>query len=294
MINNTQHLTVLLKETIDLLNIQKDHWYIDATAGGGGHSLEIINRGGNIILLDRDQTALDRIRELFHKQQIPTEKYQSIHQSFGNLNQVNEILDYRTISGIVFDLGLSSDQLDDGQRGFSFLKEGPLDMRMDQTQDLTAEIIINTYSEQDLSQMFRLWGDEPKSLQIAKAIVTRRIIEPFNTTVELAEFIKKKFPSPGIRIHPATKIFQAIRITVNREPEQLAHGLFYAWELLKSQGRIAVISFHSGEDRMVKNFINEHLDQGSNLTRKPITPSTEEIAVNPRSRSAKLRAIQKI
>lgn len=289
----TQHKSVLLSESIEYLNISPNNWYLDATLGGGGHTLEIIKNGGKVIGIDRDAQAIDRTKNLFKDLSIPNDKYRLVQSSFAEVKSVVESFPSIKISGIIFDLGISTDQLDNQSRGFSLLKEGPLDMRMDMSNVLTAEQIINHFSPKDLVEMFQVWGDVRKAQLIVSKIVERRSQKYFTNTTELADFIKQITPQTT-KTHPATQIFQALRIVVNNEPEQLVHGLFYGWEILDKDGRLVVISFHSGEDRVVKRFMLDHKSTGQILTPKPIVPNRQEIADNIRSRSAKLRAIKKI
>lgn len=297
---NTVHKTVLLKETIDLLQIKKGDVLVDATVNSGGHSLEAFKREPNIkvLAIDADFDALVRSNNTLK------DFSKSVTMVLGNFRDIEKIL---IDSGIpkadkfVFDLGLSSDQLDVSGRGFSFKKSEPLLMTFNKKpgqSDLTASDVVNEFSEENLESVIRGFGEEKFSKKIAKAIVTYRLTKKIETTNELAELVKASVPSWYRRgkIHPATKTFQAIRMTVNNELPTIEQGLAGAWKLLRKGGRIAVISFHSLEDRIIKRFFKEKVlaEQGILINKKPIIPSPSEIAKNSRSRSAKLRVIEKI
>lgn len=299
MINPSQrHISVMLNEVIDHLQPKADGIYIDGTLGMGGHSdalLSKLNAQGRLIGLDRDHSALvlahDRLRN-------HGEKFIGIHNDFRHIPEVLKSLAVDSVDGILLDLGISSFQLDDPQRGFSFLSDGPLDMRMDKSSFISAEEMINSLSEKELSDIFYNFGEERFSNRIARLIVARRQTAPIKTTSELAQLVSKAMPYGHRRekIHPATRTFQAIRIAVNRELEALETALNNCISSLKTGGRIVVISFHSLEDRIVKEKFRYFAQQGqlNILTKKPLRPSEQECRDNSRSRSAKLRAAERI
>jgi len=288
------HVSVLLKEAIDFLAIRRGGVYIDATLGLGGHSLEIARRlgpQGHLIGFDKDTQALELARTRLA--QVET-RITLLHASYADVTrQVSPL----SVDGLLADLGVSSLQFGDPARGFSFQAEGPLDMRMDPQGERTADQVVNHMREEDLANVIYEFGEERRSRRIARAIVRAR---PIRTTAHLAQVISAalrpmKHGAPE-RIHPATRTFQAIRIFVNRELDDLKALLEAAPGILKKGGRLVVISFHSLEDRMVKDAMREGAKAGiySVLTRKPVGASQEEIDRNPRSRSAKLRAAERI
>ncbi len=301
------HISVLLNETIESLDIKPEGIYVDGTAGGAGHSREIASRlkGGKLIALDRDPEAVaiatERLKE-FNAQVIKSE--------FANMDKVLSSLEIDKVDGILLDLGVSSHQLDTAERGFSYHNEAPLDMRMGDSGQ-TAAHLVNTLSSEELANIFFKYGEEKFSHKIARKICEERSIAPIETTTRLAEIISAAYPAAARRDgHPARKCFQALRIAVNGELEQLENVLDKAFNLLKNGGRLAIITFHSLEDRMVKLKFREYTTgctcppdipvcvcgkkpQGKLLTRKPIEATKEELENNPRSRSAKLRVIIK-
>jgi len=293
------HVPVLLKEAIDFLAIRRGGTYIDATVGLGGHSYEIAKRlgaQGRLIAVDKDPAALEAARV---RLQSPPElsgdwpKVELIHGSFADLAN-----DQRPTAndGLIADLGVSSLQLDDAERGFSFQAEGPLDMRMNTQSGQTAEQVVNQVDEVTLANLIYEFGEERRSRRIARAIVRSR---PIQTTAQLAEIVSaaaRPMNQAERRIHPATRTFQALRIFVNRELDDLRKLLEAAPQMLKPGGRLVIISFHSLEDRIVKDALREGSKRGHYrlLTKKPVTASEEEIDRNPRSRSAKLRAAERI
>lgn len=284
------HKPVLLKEVIDYLNPQPNQNFIDCTIGGGGHSkviLEKIKPSGKILGIDLNREALENLKDL--------NNLILIQDNFSNLKSIVEKNNFYPVNGILLDLGFSSDLLENSGRGFSFLRDEPLDMRFGLRNDLTVEKIINQYQEEDLIKIFKEYGEERFSKRIAEEIIKERKKNNIKTTLQLVEIIKRVVPSyyQHSRIHFATRIFQALRIEVNNELNNLKKVLPKAIEILQPKGRIVVISFHSLEDRIVKRFFKEKKDLKI-LTKKPITPSLEEIQENPRSRSAKLRAAEKI
>lgn len=284
MTKEFSHQSVLPQEVIAGLTLQSGGHYLDVTLGGGGHTRLILEAGGKVTAIDRDQTAID------HCQNSLTEY--SDRLSFWQGNFVDYQPGAMKFAGIIADLGVSSYQLDEPSRGFSFRLEAELDMRMDQSQSLTAKTVINSWQEQQLADIFFKYGEERLSRRLAKIIVEER---PFQTTTELAATISKSVPRAYRygRIHPATRIFQALRIVVNQELASLEKFLQLAPHWLQPQGKIAIISFHSLEDRIVKHSLREN-PQLQVLTKKPIIPQEVEMATNPRSRSAKLRLAEKL
>ena len=296
------HVPVLLKEAIDFLAVRRGGTYIDATVGLGGHSLEIAKRlgaPGHLIGFDKDPKALEIAKDVVSRSSSvvgqntdwPTTELR--HGSFADLANDGGRTAY---DGILADLGVSSLQFSDAARGFSFQAEGPLDMRMNPMSEPTAEQVVNQFDERELADLIYEFGEERRSRRIARAIVRSR---PILTTAQLAAVIStaaRPMNQAERRIHPATRTFQALRIFVNRELDDLRKLLGAAPQLLKPGGRLVVISFHSLEDRIVKDATREgaKLGQYKLLTKKPVTPSEEEIASNPRSRSAKLRAAEKV
>ena len=288
------HVPVLLKEAIDFLAIKRGGTYIDATVGLGGHSFEIAKRlgaRGHLIGLDKDPAALEVARAKLQGADWPLMTL--LHRSFAEL-----VNDQRptTIDGILADIGVSSLQLNDAARGFSFQAEGPLDMRMNPQAGRTAEQVVNQVDEVTLANLIYEFGEERRSRRIARAIVRSR---PIRTTAQLADVISvaaRPMNQAERRIHPATRTFQALRIFVNDELKELQVLLNVAPQLLKPGGRLVVISFHSLEDRIVKDSLRDGVKQGyyESLTKKPVTASEEEIDRNPRSRSAKLRAAERV
>jgi 16S rRNA (cytosine1402-N4)-methyltransferase len=305
------HVPVLLKEAIDFLAVRRGGIYLDATVGLGGHSYEIAKRlgaPGHLIGLDKDPAALGIARERLvvsrsslvvgEKADWPTVELQ--HTSFADFaNDQQPALSRMakgptTYDGILADVGVSSLQFDNPSRGFSFQAEGRLDMRMNPQAELTAEQVVNHSDERELADVIYEFGEERRSRRIARAIVRSR---PIRTTVQLADVVSAAArPMKHERIHPATRTFQALRIFVNRELDELRGLLNAAPQLLKPGGRVVIISFHSLEDRIVKDAFREGVKQGHYriLTKKPVTPGDEEIDRNPRSRSAKLRAAERV
>jgi len=279
----TQHIPVLYQEALHLLRVLPGQVYVDATLGGAGHTKGILEQGGLVIGLDQDPEAVDRARALNHPH---LRVYQA---NFRRLKEVLKEAGVEQVAGILADLGVSSFHLEDPQRGFSYQKEGPLDMRMG-TEGPTAAEVVNTLPLEELYRILRDLGEEPQAYRIAKAIVEARRKARIRTTTELAEIVRRAvgFRRAG---HPARKTFQALRIYVNDELGALEEFLNQAKEVLAPGGRLVVIAFHSLEDRVVKRFFRE---SGLKvLTKKPLTPSPEEMAENPRARSAKLRAAEK-
>lgn len=296
-----RHKPVLLKEAIDFLNCRANGIYVDGTVGSGGHARLILERsapGGRLIGLDWDAQAIIRAKENLASF---GERVTLINKNFKFLKEVLERLDISKVDGILLDLGVSAEQLEDAERGFSFQRDGPLDMRMSSEISTTARELVNRLSAAELKEIIWKYGEERWAGRIAQAIVHSRRHAPITTTGELARLIKKAIPVPPRRLHPATRTFQALRLVVNEELENLEIFLEQAPEVLSPQGRIVIISFHSLEDRIVKNKFrslakNKKGKEGAFrlLTPKPVTPSREEVLANPRARSAKLRAMEKI
>lgn len=273
------HQSVLKREILQILNVEENKWYLDATLGDGGHALAILQAGGNVIGLDVDPEALERAKKRFTEAGISKEKYKLIQGNFRDLQNLVDIM----FSGILFDLGVSSLQFDEASRGFSFSKDAPLDMRMDPNLSVTATDLVNGLNSGELYELFTKLGEEKFAKKIANEIILERSKNKITTTLQLANLVEKVIGKRG-KLHPATKVFQALRIAVNDELNALKEALPQALDLLDSGGVIIVISFHSLEDRIVKHFF-----KSKNL----ITPSLEEIKNNPRSRSAKMRVFKK-
>ena len=293
---DTVHTPVMLSLVLNFLQIKKDHWYIDCNIGGGGHTEQILQTGGKVLGIDLDPLAINNLSQKY-QQQIGLGNIILVQASFVNLKEIVSKLNIEPIYGVLFDLGLSSDQLANPRSGFSFNLEAPLDMRMDPNLKVTAADLINGLYENELAQLFLKYGEEFYAKAIAKKIVTTRQQKKVQTTKDLVEIILSvKSRAPNDKIHPATKVFQALRIAVNDELNNLQRVLPQALDILAPQGRLVVLSFHSLEDRIVKNFFKEQevLEKVKILTEKPITPTDEEISRNPRSRSGKLRAAEKL
>ena len=303
------HVSVLLYEAVDGLNIRPDGIYIDGTAGGGGHSAEILSRltSGRLYSIDQDPDAIATVTERFKDDDRST----ILQGNFGDMKALLNDVGVYAVDGVLLDIGVSSHQLDDGSRGFSYHEDAPLDMRMSQSGETAADL-VNTLDVGELSRIISLYGEEKYAFSIAKGIVRAREIKPIETTLELAEIVKENVPQKVRRDgHPARKTFQALRIAVNHELDVLESGLQGAFELLSQGGRLSVITFHSLEDRIVKQFMRDKA-QGCTcpkdfpvcvcgnkpkvkiITRKPILPSDEELKRNPRARSAKLRVCEKL
>jgi len=296
-----RHLPVLVEEILEFLDCGPGRIYVDATVGSGGHARRILEKSsptGRLIGLDWDAAAIARTRETL----APFgNRFQLVQSNFRDLKEVLDSLSIKAVDGILADLGLSSEQLEDPERGFSFQKDAPLDMRMDLRRRLMAGDLIQRSSGEEMARILRGFGEERWANRIAKAIIRRRRLGPMRTTGELVEVIYKSVPAYHSRIHPATRTFQALRIAVNEELDNLESFLKTCPDLLNPGGRIAVISFHSLEERIVKSYFQQWAkrERGRTapfriLTRKPLVPSASEIRTNPRSRSAKLRVIEKI
>ena len=306
------HISVLLNECIEGLNIRPDGIYVDGTLGGAGHSFQIAARlkDGKLIGIDRDQVALKAAGE---RLSVYGERVQLVHSNFCHMAQVLKELNIQGVDGILLDLGVSSPQLDDGQRGFSYMVDAPLDMRMNSADSLSAHTVVNTWSQEELKRILYNYGEERYAPQIAAAICRKRAEKLIETTLELVEIIKNAMPPAALREkqHPAKRSFQAIRIAVNDELGAVEQIMADAVELLNPGGRLCIITFHSLEDRIVKlgmqdaakgctcppNFpvcVCGKKPKVKLITKKPIVASDEELEENPRSRSAKLRICEKI
>lgn len=301
-----EHITVLLNEAIEYLNIKEDGIYVDCTLGGAGHSSLILSKlkSGHLYSFDQDDYAISVAKERLDK---ISNNYTIIKSNFVNIKEELEKLGVNKVDGILYDLGVSSFQFDDGERGFSYNYDAKLDMRMDQSKNFSAYSIINEYDYDSLVRIFYMYGEEPFSKQIAKKIIENR---PINTTFELVDVIKKALPNKVLNSkgHPAKRIFQALRIEVNDELKVFEKSLNSAIDLLNKNGRVVVISFHSLEDRICKTIFkdNSEIKVPKNvpliiketpklklITKHPITPSDEEINNNNRSHSAKMRVAEK-
>lgn len=292
---NNYHISVLLHETISSLQIKLGKKYIDGTLGGGGHTELILQAGGIVLGIDQDQEALDYV---FAKSEEQRAKG-SLTLVKGNFRDIDEIArksGFGKVDGILLDIGVSSHHLDSADRGFSFMKEAPLDMRMDKDLQVQAADLINILTKGELYDLFTKLGEERFSRSIVSGIISARKIKRIETTTELATIIKKSVPFTKPGFNPATRVFQALRIAVNDELNVLRESLPKAVTLLSPGGRLAVISFHSLEDRIVKRAFLEFEEKGFGkiITKKPISPQESEIEANNRSRSAKLRVFEKI
>lgn len=305
------HISVLLNESIQQLNIKKNGVYVDCTLGGGGHSSEILKRipNGHLYAFDQDSFAINTADEKLKK---IASNYTLINENFVNIKVALEEENVYGVDGILYDLGVSSFQLDIPERGFSYRFDGPLDMRMDQTAELDAYTVVNTYDEKSLVRILFEYGEEKFARLIARKIVSEREKKPIETTLELVEIIKKALPASALRnsSHPAKQTFQAIRIEVNHELDILKKALEEGLSLLNKNGRMVVITFHSLEDRIVKKLFKEkttlqlpkdlpYIPEGYEIefkliNSKVILPSESEISNNLRSHSAKMRVIEKI
>ena len=303
----------MLRECIDALKIRAGGVYVDGTLGGGGHSeeiLKLLGDEGRLIAIDRDARAIQRASERLRPY---CDKAILVQDNFRNLRYILESLNITTVSGMLFDFGVSSPQLDEAERGFSYMTDAPLDMRMDESGELTAEIIVNTWSEQEIWRILREYGEEHFAGRIARAIVNTRENSPIKTTLELVDVIRGAMPAAALREkqHPAKRSFQGIRIAVNDELGAISEMIDDAADYLETGGRIAMITFHSLEDRLAKRGIAER-ENGckcprdfpvcicgfkqtlKSVSRKPIAPSEEEVSENPRARSAKLRVAERV
>ena len=305
------HQPVLLREVIELIGVKRDGVYIDGTLGGGGHAEAILQQageGGRLLGMDRDLDALARTRQRL----APFgSRCLLIHGNFSDMTALAHTHGFDAVDGILLDLGMSSDQVDNADRGFSFLRDGPLDMRMDGSQGETASELLDRLGPEDLADLLWKLGEESASRRIARMIVAERAKGSIRTTAHLADVVSRAKGGRQGRIHPATQTFQALRMAVNGEMEAIEEGVEAAVRLVKPQGRVAVISFHSVEDRLVKQIFARHegtwesLQAGGRawrgekpavrrVNRKPVVATDEEREANPRSRSAKLRVVERL
>lgn len=291
---NEYHVSVLLQEAISALQITKGGKYIDATLGAGGHSKEILEKGGVVLGIDQDDEALQEVEKNL-AQYIQKGQLKIVKGNFSRLSEIAQQQGLEKVQGILFDIGVSSHQLDTNDRGFSFMSNGPLDMRMDNTLGVRAADLVNGLTKGELIELFTKYGEEPFAKKIAEALTKARLTNPIRTTTELADIIIRNVPKTG-KIHPATKVFQALRIAVNDELHSLEQGLRQAVDLLDAKGRLVIITFHSLEDRIAKRLFEEFQEKqmGHIMTNKPIVPTDKEIIENRRARSAKMRIFEKI
>ena len=321
---HSQHVPVMLEEALHFLQPETGGYYIDGTVGGGGHTTALLERSspdGRVLGIDTDIHALERVRARL-TQYVDCGRLVLVHANFADLTQIATQTGFNRVQGVLLDLGFSSDQMDNPQRGFSFSADGPLDMRLDQSLDISAADLVNTASEQELADIFWRYGEEVRSRQIAQRIVRRRVVGPITRTSQLAELAAAGVPYRPGSIHPATRTFQALRIAVNHELERLETVLPKIVDILakngesgdlderkRTPGRMVIITFHSLEDRIVKEFMRreasdclcppqipicicDHKARLRLLTKKPMTPAVEEVGRNPRARSAKMRVAE--
>ncbi|MGX6590653.1 16S rRNA (cytosine(1402)-N(4))-methyltransferase RsmH [Cetobacterium ceti] len=304
------HIPVLYYETLENLVVDKNGVYVDCTLGGGGHSegiLKSLDKKGTLISIDQDQQAIDFAKKRLEKY---GNKWKVFKNNFENVDTVIYMAGYDKVDGILMDIGVSSTQLDDPERGFSYRYDTKLDMRMNRSNPISAYEVVNEYSEEDLARVIYTYGEERHSRKIARIICERRVEKPIETTGELVDIIKRAYPGRAEK-HPAKKTFQAIRIEVNRELEVLETAITKAFNSLKKGGRLGIITFHSLEDRLVKNMFRDlctgckcppelpicvcnEKPKGKLVTRKPIGPNAEELKFNNRAHSSKLRVIEKL
>ena len=302
------HVPVLLEETVDALAVRPSGRYVDGTLGRAGHARAILARGGRVLGIDRDDEAIAAVEAAKRAEPEAFAALEVAKGDHGDLERIARERGWDHADGVLLDLGVSSPQLDEAERGFSFLRDGPLDMRMDRSRDLTAADIVNFESAERLEEVFREWGEEPQAGRIARGIVRERGPRPFRTTLQLADFVERLLGRRGGR-HPATRVFQALRMEVNDEMGELRRALDGGARLLRPGGRLAVITFESLTDRVVKRFFAGHvgrmvsLQQGGErwegelprmraVTRKAVAAKEKEMELNPRSRSAKLRVVE--
>lgn len=294
------HIPVLKQEVVESLRLRSPAIYVDCTLGGGGHAEAILEASapeGSLIGMDRDEEAIQRAGERLKRYGT---RVRLFHENFKNLGTLLRTQGVRSVDGILMDLGMSTLQLTDSERGFSFQKDGPLDMRMDRRSPVTAAALVNSLPERQLAQILFEYGEERWANRIARVVTEARKRGPITTTLALADLVRRAIPRPAQsrRLHPATKTFQALRIAVNQELDHLAVALSDAVALLNPGGRLCVIAFHSLEDRIVKRtfkILTRTDATGLRLvTKKPMVPGREEIRMNPRSRSAKLRVVERV
>lgn len=284
------HKSVLLHESIESLQVEAGKVFIDATLGGGGHSLSILEHGGQVLGIDQDEESIAYVAS-----RITDPKLTVVRGNFREIGRIARENGFQAVNGVLFDVGVSSHQVDEGERGFSFLQEARLDMRMDSNLEVTAGDLVNGLHKGELEEIFKKFGEENYAKKIAHFIVEVRKKKRIETTHELAEIVVRVYPKGLHKVHPATKVFQALRIVVNDELHSLEEAMPQAVELLKPGGRLVVISFHSLEDRIVKHAFLEFEMQGLGkiLTTKPVVPGSIEEEENRRARSAKMRVFEK-
>jgi len=293
------HTSVLLNESIELLRVKKGGKYIDSTLGGGGHAFEILKNGGQVLGLDMDQDALEYVGESIKFQNISRaisdDDLILVKSNFKDIKKIANNKGFKKVDGIIFDLGVSSHQLESAWKGFSFSRDGPLDMRMDRNLEVQAKDLINILTKGELYELFTNLGEERFARSIADSIVRARRIKPIYSTKELSGIINKSLPYEKTKSDVNARIFQSLRIAINDELNNLKYALPRAYDLLSENGRLVVISFHSLEDRIVKRKFLDWKKEGKGeiLTKKPVIPGLAEVKKNKRSRSAKLRAFQK-
>lgn len=288
------HIPVLLEEVIQGLRVKGKGLYVDVTIGGGGHTRKILELGGVVLGIDKDEDSILHLKKKFESE-IKENRLVLERENYANLEKITKQHEITRVDGILFDLGVSSNQIDRSGRGFSFQRDEPLDMRMDAKSKLTAEEIVNNWPEEELYEIFAKYGEDREARNIAKKIIAVRKITKITTTLQLSNLILGIVRKSG-KLHPATRIFQALRIVVNDEINNLKIGLKDGFKLLKCGGRLAVISFHSLEDRVVKLAFQEFemRGEGRMLFKKPIIASFGEVKQNRRARSAKLRVIERV
>jgi len=288
---STYHTPVLLQEVLDFLRVERGGLYIDATLGGGGHTQQILQRGGRVLGLDVDQDAIEHVLKNFGT----GNEIKIVKGNFKDIDTIALKEGFEKVNGILFDLGVSSHQFEEGERGFSFQKDAVLDMRMDRDLQVRALDLLNGLTKKELYELFITYGEEHRALAISESIVRSRLVKPIETTGELVKIINKAVGQSNKGINNATKVFQALRIAVNDELHVIEEALPKALELLGDKGRLIVISFHSLEDRIVKNKFKEFeaKDMGIIITKKPVSPTIAELESNRRARSAKLRVFEK-
>ncbi len=287
------HTPVLLTSVVDNLNIKSSGKYIDGTIGGGGHAAEILKRSGMVLGIDQDKDAILHLKKKFESE-IKKGQLVVVHDNFANIEKIAQNTGFGKVDGILLDLGVSSNQIDHSGRGFSFRRDEPLDMRMDADSELTAQEIVNTGSQDELYEIFAKYGEENAARRIAQEIVTTRAEKEIKTSLELAKIIESVVKPSG-KLNPSTKVFQALRIYVNSEIDNLRQALESGFKLLNEGAKFEVISFHSLEDRAVKLYFLKLAREGRAhlINKKPIIATDDETTKNRRSRSAKLRVLEK-
>ncbi len=305
------HTPVLLDETVSALQVREGGRYVDGTLGRGGHASEIVRRGGFVLGIDRDDEAISEVEKNRANDDLLKERLVIEKGNHGEMAALARAKGFEAVDGVLLDLGVSSPQLDESSRGFSFLKSGPLDMRMDRTQELTAAEIVKTYDEDALADIFHRYGEEPRARRLAKRLVAARVSgASFETTGDLASFVERELGRTSAR-HPATRVFQALRMAVNDEEGELRRALDGGLSILRPGGRFAVITFESITDRIVKQFFARHAGREVSLqaggsrwegdeprvrlvTRRAVCAGDEEVSRNSRARSAKLRVAERV